>query len=64
MGNVVEQLAEITGFKDRDVMDVTMFRFTDSVFTRKGQVGFLAWSRHGGQLIDTTAIRAFQTSAT
>lgn len=24
MGNVVEQLAEITGFKDRDVMDVTM----------------------------------------
>lgn len=24
MGNVVEQIAEITGFKDRDVMDVTM----------------------------------------
>ena len=43
---------------------MTMFRFTDSVFATRGQVGFLAWSRHGGQLIDTNAIRAYQNSAT
>lgn len=48
----------------RDVMDVTMFRFTDSVYATRGQVGFLAWSRHGGQLIDVNAVRAFQNSAT
>lgn len=47
----------------RDVMGVTMFRFTDSVFTRKGQVGFLAFSRHDGKCIDastpTNAIKKF-----
>lgn len=48
----------------RDVMDVTMFRFTDSVFTRKGQVGFLAWMRSGGQMIDTTAVKFYANSAT
>jgi HK97 family phage major capsid protein len=48
----------------RDVLAVTLFRFTDSVFATRGQVGFLAWSRHGGQLIDTNAIRAYQNSAT
>lgn len=48
----------------RDVMEVTMFRFTDSVYATRGQVGFLAWSRHGGQLIDVNAVRAFQNSAT
>jgi HK97 family phage major capsid protein len=47
----------------RDVLAVTLFRFTDSVFASRGQVGFLAWSRHGGQLIDTAAIRAYQNSA-
>lgn len=48
----------------RDVMDVTLFRFTDSVFTRKGQVGFLAWSRHGGQMIDVNAVKFYANSAT
>ncbi|BEV02208.1 phage major capsid protein [Novosphingobium olei] len=36
----------------RDVMDVTMFRFTDSAYAKLGQVGFLAWMRTGGNLID------------
>jgi HK97 family phage major capsid protein len=48
----------------RDVMEVTMFRFTDSAYATRGQVGFLAWSRHGGQVIDVNAVRAFQNSAT
>jgi HK97 family phage major capsid protein len=36
----------------RDVMAVEMFRFTDSAYTKNGQVGFLAWMRSGGNLID------------
>lgn len=36
----------------RDVAAVEMFRFTDSVYTKLGQVGFLAWMRTGGNLID------------
>jgi HK97 family phage major capsid protein len=48
----------------RDVMDVTLFRFTDSVFTRKGQVGFLAWMRSGGQMLDVNAVKFYANSAT
>lgn len=36
----------------RDVMAVSLFRLTDSKYTEKGQVGFLAFSRHDGNLID------------
>jgi HK97 family phage major capsid protein len=36
----------------RDVMAIEMFRFTDSAYTKKGQVGFLAWMRSGGNLLD------------
>lgn len=36
----------------RDVMDIQMFRFTDSAYTKLGQVGFLAWMRCGGQFVD------------
>lgn len=43
----------------RDVMDVSLFRFTDSAYTKKGQVGFLAWSRAGGNLVDTTAVKVY-----
>lgn len=40
----------------RDVpMAVDMFRMTDSKYTEKGQVGFLAFSRHGGGLLDEGA---------
>ena len=50
----------------RDVMDVMLFRMTDSKFTEKGQVGFLAWSRHDGDLIAASGkcIRHYANSAT
>jgi len=49
----------------RDVMAMTMFRFTDSVYSKKGQVGFLMWSRHGGQWTDIGgAVKFYQNSAT
>lgn len=49
----------------RDVMDVELFRFTDSVYTRKGQVGFLAFMRSGGNLVDAGAgVKYYQHSAT
>lgn len=49
----------------RDVMDLTLFRMTDSAYTRKGQIGFLAFQRGGGNLIDVGgAVKAYQNSAT
>lgn len=49
----------------RDVMAVQLFRMTDSAFTRKGQVGFLAFSRHDGKLIDVGgAVKYYANSAT
>jgi HK97 family phage major capsid protein len=48
----------------RDVMAVEMFRFTDSAYTKKGQVGFLAWMRSGGNLIDVGgAVKVFINGA-
>jgi HK97 family phage major capsid protein len=48
-----------------DKMDVQMFRFTDSAYTKLGQVGFLAWMRTGGNLIDVGgAVKYYQNSAT
>lgn len=48
----------------RDAMDVTLFRFDDSAYMSKGQVGFLAWSRAGGNLLDLAAVKLYQHSAT
>lgn len=49
----------------RDVMDVTLFRMTDSKYTEKGQVGFLAFCRSGANMVDIGgAIKAYQNSAT
>jgi HK97 family phage major capsid protein len=53
----------LAGYTIRDVMELTMFRFTDSAFTKKGQIGFLAWMRSTGNLVDTGAIKAFRNSA-
>lgn len=48
----------------RDAMDVSMFRFTDSAYTKLGQVGFLAWMRTGGNLIDVGgAVKLFVNAA-
>lgn len=49
----------------RDAMDVTLYRFTDSVYTSKGQVGFLAWMRSGGNYTDVGGgVKYYQNSAT
>lgn len=48
----------------RDVMALEMFRFTDSAYTKKGQVGFLAWFRSGGNLVDVGgAVKVFVNAA-
>ena len=48
----------------RDAMEVTMFRFDDSAYMKLGQVGFLAWARAGGNLLDLNAVKCYQNSAT
>ena len=49
----------------RRVMDLTMFRMTDSAFTLNGQVGFVAFMRMGGNLIDAGgAVKYYANSAT
>lgn len=48
----------------RDVMQVTLFRFDDSAFVTRGQIGFLAWSRHDGDLVSAGApVKAYQNAA-
>lgn len=48
----------------RDVMDLTLFRMTDSAFTLLGQIGFVAFMRSGGNLVDAGgAIKAYQNAA-
>lgn len=49
----------------RNVMDMTLFRMTDSAFTLNGQVGFVAFMRTGGRLIDVGgAVKHYANSAT
>lgn len=49
----------------RDVMDLTLFRMTDSAYTLKGQVGFVGFQRSGGNLIDVGgAVKHYANSAT
>jgi HK97 family phage major capsid protein len=56
---------DFSNYKIRDVMAMNLFRFTDSVFASKGQVGFLAWMRSGGNFIDIGgSVKAYQNSAT
>lgn len=48
----------------REVMDLTLFRMTDSAFTLNGQVGFVAFNRQGGNQIDTGgAVKYYQNAA-
>jgi len=55
---------DLSYYKIRDAMDVLLFRFTDSAYAKLGQVGFLAWLRTGGNLVDTAAVKYYQNSAT
>lgn len=54
---------DFSGYYIRDVMALEMYRFTDSAFTRNGQVGFLALMRTGGNLIDANKVRVFVNAA-
>jgi len=51
-------------YKIRDAMEITMFRFDDSAYAKLGQVGFLAWARTGGNLLDVNSVKLYQHSAT
>lgn len=48
----------------RDAMGITMYRFDDSAFTKKGQVGFLAFARSGAVLTDTSAVCGLKMGTT
>lgn len=48
----------------RDVMSYNLMRFDDSAYAKKGQVGFLMFSRNGGGLPDVGgAVKYYQNSA-
>ncbi|MBW5284743.1 phage major capsid protein [Burkholderia gladioli] len=48
----------------RRVMDLTLFRMADSNFILNGQIGFVAFNRQGGNLIDVGgAVKAYQNGA-
>lgn len=53
-GNRSVLFGNFQNYMIRDTMNVTLFRMTDSKYTEKGQVGFLAFSRHDGDLMDAT----------
>ena len=48
----------------RDALSVQLMRFDDSAFASKGPVGFLAFIRSGGNLVDTGAVKYYANSAT
>jgi HK97 family phage major capsid protein len=50
----------------RDALDIQLFRFNDSAYAKKGQVGFLAWFRSGGNFVDASggAVKHYANSAT
>lgn len=49
----------------REVMDLTLFRMADSNFILNGQIGFVAFNRQGGNLIDVGgAVKYYANSAT
>lgn len=56
---------QLSKYVIRDVMDLTVFRMTDSAFTLNGQIGFVAFLRSGGNLIDAGgAVKHYSNSAT
>ena len=56
---------DMSAYLIRDIMNVTLFRFDDSAFITKGQIGFLAWSRADGKLVSGgQPVKYYQNSAT
>jgi HK97 family phage major capsid protein len=51
-------------YKVRDAMAFSLFRFADSAYVKLGQIGFLAWHRSGGNLVDSKAVFHYANSAT
>jgi HK97 family phage major capsid protein len=51
-------------YQVRDVVGATMFRLNDSAYLNQGKVAFLMWARAGGNLLDSTAVKTYQHSAT
>lgn len=47
----------------RDTMNVQIFRFDDSAYISKGQIGFMAWARSGGNLLVTDAVKTLKMAA-
>ena len=47
----------------RDALDITLFKFEDSTFIKKGQIGFLGWARSGGNLLDVNGVKVYQHPA-
>jgi HK97 family phage major capsid protein len=59
------EFGDFSKYTIRDVMDLTLFRMTDSAYTLKGQVGFVGFMRSGGNLVDAGgAIKCYQNSST
>lgn len=54
---------DFSKFVIRDAMGMTARRFDDSAFGLKGQVGFCAWLRSGGNLLDANAVKLFVNAA-
>lgn len=56
---------DFSAYNIRDVAGTTVLRrFDDSAFALKNQVGFAAWTRSGGNLLDTAAVKTYKNSAT
>ena len=64
-GNDSMLFGDMSKYLIRDVMNVTLSRYTDSVFDRKSQVGFLAKMRADGKIIaaNNAAIKKMRHAA-
>ena len=56
---------DLSKYTIRDVQGTTRIqRFDDSAFALANQVGFCGWTRSGGNLLDTAAVKVYVNSAT
>jgi HK97 family phage major capsid protein len=54
----------LASYTIRDVAEFTLYRYTDSAYVTKGQVGFMGVARSGGNLTDSGAVKLYVHSAT
>ncbi|MGF6976362.1 HK97 family phage major capsid protein [Paraburkholderia sp. JPY465] len=55
---------DLSRYMVRRVMDLTLFRMADSAFLLNGQIGFVAFNRQGGNLVDVGgAVKYYQNPA-